>query len=572
MITLEDSATTAAANTWHTGLTPTLTVTLTAAPAENEFILAYGRQNSSANVTLPAGFTSIASQAQSGNSYFVAYKIAGASEGSSYGFVTDTSNASNDGFVSIAVYSALDTSAVFDVTFDSSHLETYGSSTSHTPPSIGTRATDTAVLSIIFTSVVTGGPTTYTPPTGYTLDESGGTSNGPAGAIASKIEAAPGNKTPGDWSLSVTSVATLVTLALRDAAATYIEIGDVTWEPPSGYTYKTYEGDVIPEQSLLFKGRGTHTGTTGATLTDSTKSLSANEWENYEVYNFSDNSTGVIGSHIAGDGPLTLITALSGGNNNNFENGDKYDVRVKMTTGDQIGYKTAQTSSSNIFSYEYYLIDVNDGGVSGDHTASVSASGLPANKTGTVSLTTNGVASFTITGDAGGASSMGAILGHNVLGDAILGDIITTSGGDTTAPTLTSPTGSATGATTASGSVSTDENNETLYWICDQSITAPSVAQIQAGQDSGGASADASGNQSVIATGVQNITVTGLAAETTYYLHYQQDDSVPNSSAVVTSSSFTTSAQPTETWVQQQLIRRRGKKKRPGRTILVKSS
>lgn len=115
---------------------------------------------------------------------------------------------------------------------------------------------------------------------------------------------------------------------------------------------------------------------------------------------------------------------------------------------------------------------------------------------------------------------------------------------DVTAPTLSSPTSAAIGITTGSGTVSTDEGNGTLYWIVDQSATPPSVAQIQAGNDSGGVAADDSGSQAVSATGVQNISSTGLTASTTYYIHYQHQDSAANDSTVVTSASFTTYATP----------------------------
>jgi len=116
------------------------------------------------------------------------------------------------------------------------------------------------------------------------------------------------------------------------------------------------------------------------------------------------------------------------------------------------------------------------------------------------------------------------------------------SGADVTAPVLTSAAGTHTGTTTASGTVSTDEGNGTLYWIVDQSATPPSVAQIQAGQDSGGAAADDSGNQAVSTTGTQAVASTGLSDATTYYFHYQQVDSSTNDSTVVTSNSFLTGA------------------------------
>ncbi len=114
--------------------------------------------------------------------------------------------------------------------------------------------------------------------------------------------------------------------------------------------------------------------------------------------------------------------------------------------------------------------------------------------------------------------------------------------GDVTAPILTLATGTETGQTTGSGTVTTDEGNGTLYWVTTQSSTIPSVAQIKASQDHTGASADASGNQSVNSSGVQNITITGLTASTDYYNHYVHTDAASNDSNTISSTSFTTDA------------------------------
>lgn len=102
--------------------------------------------------------------------------------------------------------------------------------------------------------------------------------------------------------------------------------------------------------------------------------------------------------------------------------------------------------------------------------------------------------------------------------------------GDTTAPTLTSPTASATGATTASGSVSTNEANGTLYWLASGNASE-SVATVKAGS-----------SQAVTATLEQPVTVTGLTASTSYYLHFVHRDAAGNDSAVATSGQFTTNA------------------------------
>mgnify|MGYP000232683829 CR=1 FL=1 len=121
---------------------------------------------------------------------------------------------------------------------------------------------------------------------------------------------------------------------------------------------------------------------------------------------------------------------------------------------------------------------------------------------------------------------------------------------DVTAPTLSSPTDASNGETASTGSVSTNEGNGTLYWVVTTSGTAPSVAQIQAGQDNTGTAATASGNQSVSGTGVQTITPapSGLTASTAYTTHFQHADAAGNDSAVSSASGFTTDAAASSQW------------------------
>lgn len=100
---------------------------------------------------------------------------------------------------------------------------------------------------------------------------------------------------------------------------------------------------------------------------------------------------------------------------------------------------------------------------------------------------------------------------------------------DTTAPVLSSPTGTATGTTTASGTVSTNEGNGTLYRLASINATE-SAATIKA----------AALTTAVTATGSQSVSFTGLTPGTLYYAHYVQDDAGgPNTSNVVNSTSFT---------------------------------
>lgn len=113
---------------------------------------------------------------------------------------------------------------------------------------------------------------------------------------------------------------------------------------------------------------------------------------------------------------------------------------------------------------------------------------------------------------------------------------------DTTAPTLSSPTDTEATSTTADGTVSTNEANGRLYWVASTSASAPSAAQVKAGQMHTGAAAAASGSQSVTATGAQAVSITGLTASTTYYIHYMHEDIGPNQSTVASADGFTTSS------------------------------
>ncbi len=111
---------------------------------------------------------------------------------------------------------------------------------------------------------------------------------------------------------------------------------------------------------------------------------------------------------------------------------------------------------------------------------------------------------------------------------------------DTTAPSLSSANGSATGETTAGGSVVTNEGNGTLYWVVSTSGTAPTATQVKTGKMHTGSSAAVSGSQAVSSTGTKAASASGLTASTTYYFHFMQEDMAGNQSTVRTSGSFTT--------------------------------
>jgi hypothetical protein len=122
----------------------------------------------------------------------------------------------------------------------------------------------------------------------------------------------------------------------------------------------------------------------------------------------------------------------------------------------------------------------------------------------------------------------------------------TTSSADVTAPNLSAGSGTQTGSGTATLSVTTDENNGTLYAVVSATNTAPSVGQIQLGQNSSGAAAPYASNQAITSTGAKSFGATGLSPSTTYYPFFQQKDASNNNSTVVGGGSFTTAASGTK--------------------------
>lgn len=108
-------------------------------------------------------------------------------------------------------------------------------------------------------------------------------------------------------------------------------------------------------------------------------------------------------------------------------------------------------------------------------------------------------------------------------------------GGDTTAPVLEVPTATATGPTTATGGVATDEAGGLLYRMASTNPTETAAAIRAANLTS-----------SVEATGAQVVLFTGLPDSTLLYAHYVQVDEASNESLAVHSAEFTTHA-PTVT-------------------------
>lgn len=189
----------------------------------------------------------------------------------------------------------------------------------------------------------------------------------------------------------------------------------------------------------------------------------------------------------------------------------------------------------------YYVVSRGDQPSVEQIVAGLNAAGLTASANGSQAVSATGAKTF----DAAGLSAATTYTAYFVQIDGagqpsnvLASDLFTTqAAADTTAPVLSSPTATATGATSAALGVASDESNGTLYWYLSTSATPPSAANLEAG-----AGAVQAGSQDVSSTGPQAIGATGLAGSTTYYAHFLQVDAAGNVSAIVSSASFTTDA------------------------------
>lgn len=158
--------------------------------------------------------------------------------------------------------------------------------------------------------------------------------------------------------------------------------------------------------------------------------------------------------------------------------------------------------------------------------------------TSTTGLTVNSVArTYTFDGSAAGGTSISLTeTKSGVTGSpkvTVIGTVA--AAGDSTAPTLSSPTGTQTGTTTGTSTVSTNEANGTLYAYLSTSSSPPTATNLKSGSG-----AVTSASQAVSGTGVQTVNWTGLSAGTTYYTHWLHRDAAGNDSSIVSGTGFTT--------------------------------
>lgn len=170
--------------------------------------------------------------------------------------------------------------------------------------------------------------------------------------------------------------------------------------------------------------------------------------------------------------------------------------------------------------------------------------GSAAPYAGSVAITATGIFSKAATG----LSPSTAYYGHIVHRDAAnnnsntitTAQFTTSAGGDVTPPTISGITVTAITSSGAAVTTTTDEGNGTGYVVISTSVTAPTAAQIIAGQIHTGAAATFAGNVAITAVGTYSVSPTGLASYTSYYAHTVHRDAANNNSNVLTSAQFTT--------------------------------
>lgn len=168
-------------------------------------------------------------------------------------------------------------------------------------------------------------------------------------------------------------------------------------------------------------------------------------------------------------------------------------------------------------------------------TANASESAATVKAGSSQAVSTTGVQNVNVTGLTAATSYYLHFVHRDSSGNdstvATSAQFTTDAAGDTTAPTLTSPTATPVGSTAAFGEVTTDEGNGTLYYVATANATETAAYVIANGA-----------SKPVTATGLQTATFTGLLAETSYYGHFVQVDAALNESSRVSTAQFTTGA------------------------------
>lgn len=266
---------------------------------------------------------------------------------------------------------------------------------------------------------------------------------------------------------------------------------------------------------------------TGGVITGKVQRLSDNFWLNSSgtwVSGETDAASVTDTTYTAADRPG--ITAFA---NNPYSTIDNFSADETASGATATTLSGPSSGTTGVASTNFTV------GANGTITGTVTVTPSDAANGGTFTPTSVAISSgtptatFTYTPASTGVKTI-SISDDGGLTDATPLSYTSNAAADTTAPTLTSPTGTQTGSTTASGTVTTDEANGTLYYLASTNSTETA------------ATVKAASSQTVTATGSQSVNFTGLTASTTYYAHYVHRDAAGNDSTVANSASFTTSA------------------------------
>lgn len=200
-------------------------------------------------------------------------------------------------------------------------------------------------------------------------------------------------------------------------------------------------------------------------------------------------------------------------------------------------FEATSLGALSLSSTSFTVGSASSGTITGATTgSSIVASGLPSG------LTVNGAARTWAWSGSGSAGSTTITLTETLADSANsprasnIG-VTASAAGDTTPPTVSSPTDVPNGSTGGTLAVTTNEANGTLYWFVSGSGTPPTSANLKTGTG-----AVSFGNQAVTATGVQNVAASGLTASTAYFAHFLHRDAAGNDSGIASGDGFTTAA------------------------------
>lgn len=145
---------------------------------------------------------------------------------------------------------------------------------------------------------------------------------------------------------------------------------------PSSFASIVWDGLVIPPDSVLYGdgGQVTNTLASSTVLQDSSKTWIEDEWVGWRVRNTSDGSETVFESPATDSSVNSVTCTLSGGNDNQFEEYDYYEIVLDIGTNDEINYEqisnlggivamTAKgvpsiTGISGAHSFDVYITDI----------------------------------------------------------------------------------------------------------------------------------------------------------------------------------------------------------------------